>query len=343
MIPWSRVAVDREDFWRWPGGAAHPRARFQEWQHFVVFGDGIDLIVNFSVRVPAGGVAPDEARLVVLARDDRWWGFIDEVDPGAVIAGADGREVRFPQGRTSVQADGYRVQVSSPEHDVALDLTLRPAALPMVVRRSEITPGRRLDWVVVPRLTVEGTARAGDRTRALDGATAYHDHNWGCFDWGDDYTWEWGALLAEGDGAPLSVLYSAGMNRARTRLHYEYAVVWQGAETALSASGPDVVTRWSDRHAAPASLRLPGVMALLRPRRDRDLPGSVTVEARNGPDRVEARFGVESSAEIIIPSDGDPLGSLGLHECVGAAEIDAVLGGRPVRQKGRGVFEFVRG
>ena len=343
MIPWSRVAVDREDFWRWPGGAPAGGARFQEWQHFVVFGDGVDLIVNFSVRVPAGGATPDEARLVVLGRSDRWWGFIDEVDPRAVTADGDGREVRFPHGRMSVHADGYRVQLRSAEHDLDLDLTLRPAALPMVVRRSEITPGRRLDWVVVPRLTVEGTVNAGGGAVCLDGASAYHDHNWGCFDWGDDYTWEWGALLGEGDGAPLSVLYSAGMNRARTRLHYEYAVVWQGAETALSASGPDVTTRWSERHAAPPSLRLPGVMSLLRPRRDRDLPGAVTVAARNGPDRVEARFALESSAEIIIPSDGDPLGSLALHECVGPVDIDAVLGGREIRQKGRGVFEFVRG
>lgn len=345
MMVGRQVEVDREDFWRWPAGVAVEGARFQEWQHFVVFGKGVDLIVNFSVRLRPGGASthPDEARVVVLGRTDRWWGFITEADPREVVATADGRRLRMARGEVLHEAHGYRVKVTSPEHGVAIDLVLRAASLPMVVRRSEITPGRRLDWVVVPRLSVEGTIEAGGTSHTFDGAVAYHDHNWGCFDWGDDYTWEWGVLLTEGDGPPLSVLYSAGMNRARTRLHYEYAVVWQGAGTVLSASGPDVSTRWSDRHTVPAALRLPAVMSLLRPRRDRDLPGAVTIEARNGDDRVEARFTLESSAELIIPSDGDPLGSMGLHECVGPVTVAARLDGQRVRQRGRGVFEFVRG
>lgn len=336
------VSIDREDFWRWPVGASTAGARYQEWQHFVVFAEGLELIVNFSLRALRGGEAsPNEARLVVLGRGERWWGFVDEVDPREVEGAPDGRAMRFGASAMRLRPDGYFVTVSAPERGVSLELALRPAALPMVVRRSQITPGRRLDWVVVPRLKVEGAGTIDGRAVCLDGV-AYHDHNWGCFDWGDDYTWEWGALLCEGEGEPLTVLYSAGMNRARTRLHYEYAVAWQGEGTALSASGPDVSVAWSGRRREAAALRVPGVMSLLRPRVDADVPEVVTVDARNGSDRVEARFAVESTSEVIIPSDGDPLGSMALHECVGPVSVDATLGGRRLRQGGRGVFEFVR-
>jgi hypothetical protein len=337
----SALRLDREDRWRPTPPSDTAAVRYQEWQHFVVFGPGVELLVNFNLHdAPTGGAGG--ARVIVIARADGCAGFVEEVPRGQCEVSRGGRAARFGDHTMTLRPEGYEVTLHAPARGVEARLSLTPRALPMIARNAEIAPGRRLDWLVVPRLEARGQVSLGGRVHRLDGAVAYHDHNWGRLAWGDDYVWDWGVALARSDAAPWAFLYSAGFNRARTRLFYEYAIAWDGPATALSASGPDARATWRGRLARPASLRLPGPLALARGRRDRDLPASVEVAAHNGDDVLTARFDLAETAEVLIPSDRDPTGALTLHECFGPATIGGAVGGHAVREEGVGVFEFVR-
>ena len=79
---WLDRAIEQVDWFRRSPSRVGGAAGFKEWQHFCIYGHGIDLLINFS---EVDDVREDRregvtfARVTVLARLDRWHG---GVEPG---------------------------------------------------------------------------------------------------------------------------------------------------------------------------------------------------------------------------------------------------------------------
>jgi hypothetical protein len=326
------------DFWRLDRASG---TGFKEWHHVIVFGDQIDLLVNFSAAPsPAGG---DRwcVRLIVLVHADEWRGWTETADiPRAELdSGATG--IRLGRHRLEIGDRGYSLYVDAPQHGLHAELALQPLTAPLIVHNQEITPSRRLHWRAQPRLSAHGAVTVAGQHHALVGALAYHDHNWGAFQWGDDFAWEWGIALPADDG-DWAVLYSALLNRARTVLTAEQLLLWRGRDAALVAASGEVSSRAHGTLSRAAGLRLPPVMALLQPRTACDLPERLDVAACNGVGRVGLSFRPGPNAQIVIPSERDPLGDVTIHECIGPVRVEYDAGREHHVWEGRGVFEFVR-
>jgi hypothetical protein len=318
--------IERQDFWR-----LETRPSWKEWQHVALFADGLDLLVNFSVSGGAG-------RAIVMARAGAWHGF---VETAPLSVSADGTRSQLGRHRFSLERGRYRVRIERPELHV--DLTLRPLTLPMIARNQLVGPGTRLSWAMYPRLAADGECEIDGRSFTLRNATAYHDHNWGGFRWGDDFAWEWGVLLPDEAACPYALVHSRLWNRARTRLDMDQLFLYRGEINVLAASGSAVETRLAGRFGDGPALRLPPPMALLHPRRDADLPAALEVAAHNGADRAQLCFRPESTAQLLLPAEADPFGVLVINECVGRAHVEGMLDGASFSWEGRGVYEFVRG
>lgn len=330
---------EREDFWR-VRSAASASVPFKEWQHFVVLAPAVDLLVNFSLEGPPG-FRRDAARIgrvIALARADRWTGFVDTTPPPEISR--DGCAGRFGAHRVEITRGGYRIIVDAPAHRVFIDATLRPATVPITARRQPFAPGRHLDWSLTPRLTVDAWVELAGATFELAGAVGYHDHNWGHFAWGEDFTWEWGSVLPC-DGGDWAVVYSNIMNSARTQFTSEQVFVWRHGLNVLATSGPDVRSRARGRYRARPELRIPPVMALLQ-RGDADVPRRFHATAHSGDDEVTLRFAPASVSQILVPSERSPSRVVAINECVGPVTVLGRLGGETIEWEGRGVFEFVR-
>jgi hypothetical protein len=94
-----------------------------------------------------------------------------------------------------------RVRARGQAGTARLDLAVRPAPNryfpPVELRDDELLSG-----YAVPALAARATGRicVGSRCRRVEGASAYHDHNWGVW---RDVTWEWGSA----GGSRLNLLY----------------------------------------------------------------------------------------------------------------------------------------
>jgi hypothetical protein len=338
----ARLDPTRDDFWRMRSPAATSTS-FKEWQHFIVLAPGLDLIINFNLSGPSG--LSDDAddrlgRVIVLVRSSRWTGIVETAAQPELSR--DGCHGRFGQHRIEVRTTGYRVLIEAPHEGVLLDLTLRPMTVPITARRQSLAPGRRLDWTLTARLAVDGYVELDDGTFALTDAVGYHDHNWGQFAWGDDFTWEWCSVLPTDPTADWAVVYSNLMNGARTQLSLEQLFVWQAGVNVLAAGGLDVSAQAVDRYRRRPELRLPRPMALVHPRIDGDVPRRLEVSARSGGDHLTLAFAPESLAQLLVPSERSLRGVVVINEVVGPAVIDGRIAGQPIRWEGRGVFEFVR-
>ncbi len=112
---------------------------------------------------------------------------------------------------------GNRVRLDGSQYRLTLALTREGAGPPARLEGDlvlDAPPGRSLPptaihgargWVsgyVVPVLSgsLHGTLRVGGETISLDGATGYHDHNWGFW---EGVRWQWGQV-ASGD---LSIVF----------------------------------------------------------------------------------------------------------------------------------------
>jgi hypothetical protein len=147
----------------------------------------------------AGQVDEDRGggRLLLTRRDQEGHrSFVTEVPPSQVTYDTASADVSL--GPNTVRQRGGVYTLRARTADVALDLTVTPLPSrhfpPLAIGGDGFVSG-----YVVPALTAtaEGTICPTERRcLALEGAPAYHDHNWGVW---QDVTWEWGAATAAGD------------------------------------------------------------------------------------------------------------------------------------------------
>jgi hypothetical protein len=193
-----------------------------------------------------------------------------------------------------------------------------------------------ISWFVLPRLSVTGGLVIGAERLALARASAYHDHNWGRWHWGDDIGWEWGACHAE---APITLVVSRATNRSHSA----------GSDAVLIAdvhgerrtfSGQLVSIAYEGRFEEPLR-RLPGALAALHHDRVAPrLPGLTRVSASDGVDRVKLEFRPRAAAQLIA---GDPIrrGYGFIQEMAGSFEAECRIAGQFVSTSGLAVFEYV--
>jgi hypothetical protein len=194
-----------------------------------------------------------------------------------------------------------------------------------------------VSWYVVPRLTVSGEIGVGGQRLGLGRASAYHDHNWGRWYWGDDVGWEWGAFLTPAPGAAFV------LSRATDRSHRHAGnpvLIVQLADRRRTFGGQTVRVDYAGQ-LAPRLRRLPGALAALhQDRATPRLPARIVVRADDGVDRVELEFVADGAAQLIA---GDPAvrGYGFLHEMAGRFTATGRVGERDIGGSGLAVVEHV--
>lgn len=341
------AAIARTDYFRGSSAGIVIERPHKEWQHFVILDAGFDLLVNFSwldeVRpgAPPGSVFP---RIVLLFRDREWDGDVETFSAGEARISTGRLDADFRGNRLSFRDGVFHIDVSLEQRPVSLSLALTPLTEPAYVPNVAMLDGPPMNWVVVPRLRADGTLTVGDRRYELRNVPAYHDHNWGCFLWGNDISWEWGFVLPDDPEVPWSMTFVRLTNRARTFAVMQNLLLWRGAELVSIFRARDVEVRTALAHARPRRgvFKVPRVMALLAAERVTDVPASWGVTARRDDDRVEVDCTARELAQVLIPSE-TRLGVTIFNEVSARAAVRGRFGGEAFAYDGRSILEFIRG
>jgi hypothetical protein len=239
-----------------------------------------------------------------------------EVDEQTVLDGAPNLDI----GRNQVRLDGQRYRIAlhlraeDDGSEVDGGLTLDPDAgrsLPPAVIR-----GARgwLSGYVVPVLSgrISGTITIGHKTISLEGASGYHDHNWGFW---RDVRWQWGQA-ADGD---LSLVYGR---------------VFPPADVADPDRMPGFLGVLDRRG-------LIGVATSVSIVEDRvaDAPSAITVTARGNAIDLRLTFSVDRSIRsgLAMTQGANDFLQLG-----GTYRVEGRAGGRSINFTARGAAETFR-
>jgi hypothetical protein len=324
-----------------PPSVSEPEAMaYKEWLHLCVFDharDGVGL-VNVSLQGP-----PREARAratgLGLFHDPSlgWLGNLEvrdalEARVGAASIGLGEVAIGVDRGSGAVSAS-----VRQPRDLLQATLAARPASRSLRVGQRAPLGSGWISWYAVPRMGIEGEVRLAGERRGLERASAYYDHNWGRWRWGEEVAWEWGCFMAPAP-AP-SLVFTRTCDREHRRFGTPTLTVMAG-DWRRTFTGPAVVV--SDRRRPPEAgfRRLPGAMAALHQGRARPwLPDRVCIEAADGHDALRIEFEARAAAQLI---SADPFvrGYGFIHEIVGGFRASGLVGGTPLSMEGLAIFEY---
>lgn len=313
-----------------PRGAAATDSTWAEWHYF-------------NVLVPGAGWLYLTYMVAGEIPDGRWGGRLlaTRVEPGtAERAYSDtvpASVVRFTEGepdlaigRSSVvvQDDGtYRLRARIPSETggapLSVDLTAaarsRRYLPPLDIGNEQIVSG-----YTVPLLDALATGQVceGTRCRSLDGARAYHDHNWGTW---SGVTWDWGQAQV---GA-YSVLYGGIASSDGPRPTMD--------KPPDETDGPRILYLADDNgFAGILPIRR---LSVERPGGDtRTAPESIAILATNGADSLTLSVTIGHARSTQVPvaaGTPDPL----FFQMRGTAVLSGRLRGSAIHETGDGFFE----
>jgi hypothetical protein len=321
------------------------RRGHKEWQHFAILAPGVDLLVNFSccddMRATAR-MGAEWPRLVLLVRTDTWDGDVENhAMTDARIRG--GRvDLAFGHNRLVFHDGVFDISATLQERPISVELRLTPVTMPAFVPSVPMLDGPPLHWLVVPRLHTSGRLTIGGRIYDLQGAPAYHDHNWGHFLWGHDVAWEWGFVLPDDPVVPWCLTFVRLTDRARTTALSHKLLLWRRTE-AVRVFREGALTLETDLSylQPPTVFKIPRALALVAPELPTDVPRSVETHATDGQDWLTCRCEAEDLGQVLIPSETE-LGVTIFNEVSARATVRGRVGGEAIAFAGRSILEFIR-
>jgi len=328
------------DSLRWPPVFDPSRTAYKDWLHLNVFdhATGSVGVINASLHG-----APDDRRARAIGTGVfhvpgvGWVGNVEVrgIDEAGISLAAIGLE----QVALAVDhaTDRVMASVRFPDDGLMVELEATASTSALVVEEPlPLGPGW-ISWYAVPRLSVSGEATILGRRHDLSGASAYHDHNWGRWHWGEDLGWQWGCFLAPAPGPAL--VFTRTTDRTHHGLGRPMLVVrTPGARRTFV--GPMVEAIRSGRSEGRLR-RLPGALAALHQDRAAPaLPASLRITAADGIDDVEIEFVADGATQLVAADPSIP-GYGFIHEIAGRFTCRGRVGGFDVAAEGLGVIEHV--
>lgn len=336
--------ISLTDYFRLPLSIEPESDRHKEWHHFCVIHPEVQAIINLNLMRTAKDDGNWCARLILLVKTESWDGDVDTI-PSRDVRASRGK-IDLTLGHNSLRyEDGcFQLSLALENRPITMLLQLRPTSYPLMRRNTPISGGK-INWVVVPRLLASGTIIVGQRIFRLEDAPAYHDHNWGSWSWGEDFSWQWGYAVPGKVENPWSAVFDRMTDRKRSTALELKLSIWKGQrlhrlyfqdEIDIQQSG--FMTQIKDVDAPLA--KFPHPMGLLRPEMATDVPRRFQVTAARGDEHLECLFEADDVAQIILPNDID-LGVTVINEVSGTMRLSGSIAGDSVAMEGRGFFEFL--
>jgi hypothetical protein len=332
--------ISLTDYLRLPTRLEPGAERHKEWHHFCILHPEVQVIANLSLMRRPGSAAPDwDARLVLLVKEMGWDGDVDIIPFRDARASRGSLDLQLGHNQVVFRDGCYHLSISLQKRPITLQLTLRPVAYPLIRRNTPISGGK-INWVVIPRLEAYGSVVVGRNVYRLQAAPAYHDHNWGQWQWGDDFAWQWGFALPGQAGNPWCVVFDRMTDRSRrTALELKLSL-WKGDRLLRLFMQDEIRLEQSGFISMPRLDKFPRPMSLLAPERTTDVPRRFAVQAQRGADGVECVFTAEHVAQIVVPNETD-LGVTVINEVGGSLALSGEIKGERIAMQGRGFFEFL--
>jgi hypothetical protein len=210
-------------------------------------------------------------------------------------------------------------------------------------------------------MEVNGKLIVNGKKYTLKNAIGYHDHNWGCWNWGD-LGWDWGQVtetknrLDRNDIGKYSLNFGNITDPDYTRSLNSVLNLWRNREVIATFNNKDMQVK----HSNFVKEDIPLYPGAILPAGSFPLPlnTNVVVSSTSG-DSLNIMFttdiGHSAPLPITIPmidSNGKPIKDLNgnvvtdfriIWEMIGIYQVDGTIKGKPISFTSNGFMEYVSG
>ena len=330
------------DYWRGASQSRIPGAQdipYKEWQHFVVFHSQWVLVFNLNIdRIDPLANDSQAARVITIFSANHWAGQVEQCATPDLERG----EISAKFGSAGMEWRNGGYEIWQHDGDVKLHVTLEPASIPSLTHNIPLGTGSHISWCLVPRLIASGWVETGGERIKFENLGAYHDHNWGRFYWGGDFSWEWGAAVPKDPAEPWTLVYARMNSKNRNAITATSVFLLERGKHIRYFRNAEVEFTSGDEYDPHIVGRIPAAAALLLPDQDLDVPTSTTINARRGEDWLTATVRAHHRGQVLVPSEVDYCNVVRLNEASAEVNVFGRCAGRNVAFSGPGLLEIVR-
>lgn len=305
----------------------------------MIFGPGWLLVFNLNLDGALHGNGNTaKARVITIFSDKDWAGQVDRCDRpqirrGEIDASFADAGMRWRNGAYEIWQRGA---------GIALEITLTPVSIPSLTHNIPLGGGSHLSWCLLPRLKASGRLTVNGENISFQEQGAYHDHNWGQFHWGGNFSWEWGCAFPEDPAIPWTLVFARMNSRDRHSITATSAFVLHKGRHLRYFRNAEVQLNTSEDNDTKIVGRIPSAAALLLPDEDHDVAKLTTVHARRGQDWLDAEIVSKTRGQVLVPSELDYCKVVRLNEASARVKVAGNCAGKPLEFEGPGLLEVVR-
>jgi hypothetical protein len=185
---------------------------------------------------------------------------------------------------------------------------------------------------------VDGWFEWRGRRVDLVAASGYSDHNWGDFDWGGDFAWEWGFNACRTADDPCFV-FSRVTDGSRLRTYTQGLLVWERGELVRAFREHELTVTRSGTWSKAPSAQAPALLGHLLDVADADVPSQLHIVASARSAQLELSFEARDLAQFVLP-DERRVGVCAMNEAFGALRAQGSIAGRSLDLECAANFEF---
>ena len=334
--------IQHADYWRGASQSRIPGAEhvpYKEWQHFVVFHADWVLVFNLNIDRIGDPVGDSQAaRVITIFSANDWTGQVDQCVTPTLKRG----EISATFGDAGMEWRNGGYEIWQQRGEVKLNIKLQPVSIPSLTHNIPLGTGSHLSWCLIPRLSASGWLESNGKRISFENLSAYHDHNWGRFHWGGDFSWEWGAAVPNDSDSPWTLVYARMNSKNRNAITATSVFLLENGKHVRYFRNAEVEFSAGDEFDPKISGRIPAAAALLLPDQDLDVPTCTTINARRGDDWLTANVRAHNRGQVLVPSEIDYCKVVRLNEASAEVNVFGRCAGRDVAFSGPGLLEIVR-
>jgi hypothetical protein len=315
-------------------------ARENEWYHFIVLDREFSLIVNFSLSARTHSTRRDPLLRIscMLQKDGQWRGIVKDTE--ATWIDDMGVGISSPLGHIR-GSERTELKLQLPELGLLIDTVLVAQTAAATTSEKTLGVGGQLNWIARPHLRASGHVSLDGRTRRLVDVPAYQDHNWGRFDWGGDFAWDWIVLLPYDRQQPSLVYSCISDGAVTTSAHQGMMLCGDTPGTRVFQAGELSVTRTGNLYQANP-VRVPAALSLAVSGQQSCMAQHYRLQGRSRSDFLTVECTPGEAMQLLVPGTGDDQSLTILSEASGCARVQGKVGGQRVDFAATCVVEHAR-
>ena len=332
--------IEEADYWRVSSPGTGPsQIPFKEWQHFVVFGP--DWVLVFNLNLDASHSSEQQcakSRVITIFSKSAWHGSVEQCPEPILRRGS--INAQFGDAGMAWRDGCYEIWRTDGE--IKFRIEMEVVSIPSLTHNIPLGSGSHLSWCLIPRLRASGFVEVAGDKYEFTHLGAYHDHNWGRFHWGGNFSWEWGCALPADPDEPWTLVFARMNSKDRNAVMATSVFLLERGKHFRYFRNAEVEFKSSVEKSRAIAGRVPLAAALLLPDEDLDVPAHTSIEARRGDDWLIADVSTSSRGQVLVASELDYCKIVRLNEASANAKVHGRCGNRDVSFAGPSLLEVVR-